>query len=448
MNDKSLGRALLPLLLFILLILIGMSPDATAGPAIVPGWEEIGVSSATAGGISNNDGVSITPSLALSLDGAPIVAWADYIEDDYADIYLRRWDGSAWVEMGGSASGGGVSNNEGDSWEPSLAVGPDGAPVVAWSDNSTGDYEIYVRRWDGTAWVEIGSGSASGGGISDNGGNSWEPSLAFGPDGTPVVAWSDYSGGNFDIYVRRWDGSAWVEIGGSASGHGLSQTSGDSADPSLAIGPDGAPVVAWSDNTTDRYEIYVRRWNGSAWIEMGAGSASGIGLSLNGGDSNAPSLAIGPDGAAVAVWSGAGGNSHHIYGLRWDGSAWMEMAGSASGDGISNPANWSGYPSLALSADGSPVVTWMSNLSGPYQIYAKRWNAAAWLEIGQGSAADGGISGLGGWEGGAYPSIAIGPDDRPIIAWQGDSFEEAEIYIRRGPLVPWGASFAPFTAHE
>ena len=46
----------------------------------------------------------------------------------------------------------------------------------------------------------IATGSASGGGISDNGCCSYDPSVAVAPDGTPYVAWSD-SGG---IYVRRW----------------------------------------------------------------------------------------------------------------------------------------------------------------------------------------------------------------------------------------------------
>jgi PKD repeat protein len=49
----------------------------------------------------------------------------------------------------GSATGGGISDNSGDSYFPSVAIAPDGTPYVAWHDNSGGDYEIYVRRWVG-----------------------------------------------------------------------------------------------------------------------------------------------------------------------------------------------------------------------------------------------------------------------------------------------------------
>jgi hypothetical protein len=38
------------------------------------------------------------------------------------EIRLQHWNGVAWVELGGSHEGGGVSNNIGSSWTPSLAA--------------------------------------------------------------------------------------------------------------------------------------------------------------------------------------------------------------------------------------------------------------------------------------------------------------------------------------
>ena len=161
-----------------------------------------------------------------------------------------------WEEAGsGSATGGGISDNDGTSSAPSVAAAPDGALYVAWHDDSDVDEEdeIYVQRWDGNSWEEMGEGSAAGGGISDNDGVSREPSLAIGLDGNPIVAWHDNSPGerNYEIYVRRWGGSAWVEVGtGSATGGGISGNVGYSTHPSLAISPDGTPYVAWSDDST------------------------------------------------------------------------------------------------------------------------------------------------------------------------------------------------------
>ena len=167
-----------------------------------------------------------------------------------------------WGELGvASAWDGGISSNRGDSQQSSVVLGTDGNPIVAWMDNSGGDSEIYVRRWNGLSWVEMGTGSATGGGISDNSATSDRPSLARGADGNPIVAWSDYSSGDREIYARRWDGSAWVELGGSATGGGISNNAGASYQPGLTIDGAGNPVVAWSDSSGGDREIYVRRLN-------------------------------------------------------------------------------------------------------------------------------------------------------------------------------------------
>ncbi len=182
------------------------TPTTTPSKTIVPGrWQEVGAGSANGGGISQNDGSSGLPSLAIAPDGTPYVAWRDISGGD-SEIYVRKFDGNMWVEVGeDSASGGGISNNGGASWYPSLDIAPDGTPYVAWQDDSNGNYEIYIRRFDGQAWVEVGTGSASDGGISNNGSASYVPSLAIAPNGVPYIAWGDDSTSDAEIFVLRYE---------------------------------------------------------------------------------------------------------------------------------------------------------------------------------------------------------------------------------------------------
>ena len=438
-----------------LLVLIGLivgsvvvlaAPDEPEAVANA-GWEEMGVGSASGGGISNDSSAwNRDPALAIGPGGAPVIAWDYDSSGDEEGIYVRRWNGTSWVQMGdGSASGDGINDNDGDSHSPSVAIGSDGTSVVGWTDNSGGNWEIYVRRWNGSAWVEMAGGSASGGGISDSNGESSYPSMAIGSGNAPVVAWADNSDGNWEIYVRRWSDSAWVEMaGGSASGGGISNNHGDSYFPSVAIGPDGAPVVAWMDNSNGNYDIYVRQWNGSAWVEMGGGSALGGGISNSLSGAKYPSLAIGPDGIPIVAWMdySRGWAVPEIYVRRWNGSAWVEMSnGSASGGGISNTVGGSEYPSLAIGPDNTPVVTWMDNSlhSEDYEIYVRRWNGTTWIEMDSGSASGVGISShMTSWR----PSLAIGSDNVSFITWMGDvptpgGGTEWEIYVRRyQPCMP------------
>jgi hypothetical protein len=139
-------------------------------------------------------------------------------------------------------------------------------------------------------WVEMGKHSASGGGISNNPGESLFPAIAIGADGHPVICWNDDCGTGREmrqqIYVKRWDGSGWVELGrGSASEAGISNDHAECEHPQVVLDSGGYPIVCWRSEEGSRYargQIYVKRWNGSAWVEMGAGSASGGGISNNG----------------------------------------------------------------------------------------------------------------------------------------------------------------------
>src|SRR5688572_23156519 len=138
--------------------------------------------------------------------------------------------GPSWTPLGSSASGGGISNVGGDSVLASMVLDASGNPAIAWQQQGlSSGYEIYFRRWNGTEWGELG-GSASGGGVSNTQMLSYSPSLVLDPSGNPAIAWQE-DGDDFEIFYRQWNGNAWVGIGGSDSGGGVSQTDNDSQNP-------------------------------------------------------------------------------------------------------------------------------------------------------------------------------------------------------------------------
>ena len=87
----------------------------------------------------------------------------------------------------GSASGLGVATTRRRSRS---STGSRGGPVLAWTNYATSLGDIYVKRFEGTTWVEIGSGSASGAGVSGGGGAARDPRLAFAASGDAYLAWS------------------------------------------------------------------------------------------------------------------------------------------------------------------------------------------------------------------------------------------------------------------
>ena len=339
--------------------------------------------------------------------------------------------GSGWQPVGpGSADGGGISNNSGDSQNVALAAGPGGVLYVAWSDISAGDAEIYLRRWDGAAWSELG-GSAGGGGISNNSGDSVWPSVAVGPNGNPWVAWHDETPGSDEIYVRRWTGTTWEPVGsGSASGGGISNNSGDSRFVDLQVAANGQAFAAWSDGSAGNNEVYLRQWNGSAWVAL-AGSASGGGISNSSARSGRPALALN-DGLPTVAWAEASGMGE-IYVRRYNGSAWVEVGkGSASDGGISNTPGQSLYATITY-ASGKPTVAWYEDVAGQWEIYAATLKGNQWVEAGDGAAVGGGVSDTAGAS--MEPNLAA--EGGPFLAWQETVGGDNEVYVRRLAGANW-----------
>jgi hypothetical protein len=269
------------------------------------------------------------PQLAVTPAGNLIVVWTDFdrftLENECEDtdavtptqIYVSQWNGTSWGEMGsGSTDGGGISDTALFASEPDIAMGP-GGPVIAWAEGVVTcdgfhffeeQKEIMARRWDGGDWVEIGPGSATGGGISHTPEYSYDPSVAMTDDGRPLVAWTEWERveDRWSVFIRGWSGAAWDEVGiGSATGGGVSGD-GFHYQSSLAVGQDGQPIVAWSGDQTDMDgdAIYVRRFDGTDWLEMNAGSATGDGISWGALYNDGPDLIIAPDGTPNIAWYG------------------------------------------------------------------------------------------------------------------------------------------------
>ncbi|MBK7217604.1 MAG: VWA domain-containing protein [Candidatus Promineofilum sp.] len=333
---------------------------------------------------------------------------------------------SPWEPVGpGSAGGGGISNNSGDSLAPAIAVGTGGAVYVAWSDTSGGDAEIYLRRWDGNAWGELG-GSATGGGISNNGSDSQAPALAVGADGRPWVAWHD--GANREIYVRRWNGTTWAEVGaGSATGGGISDTPRNSSWVDLRLAADGSAVAVWVEARPGNDEVYARRWDGADWVALGD-SAAGGGISNTPGRSGRPALALDGAGRPWVAWAETHNNGQDIYLRRWDGAAWTPLGNSATGGGVSQTPGQSQLATLVIGAGNTPLVTWYDSTPGQREIYGATWNGSAWVAAGAGANSGGGISNTPGES--QEPSLTLGPSGTPYVVWQ-EGASAGEIYGRQ-----------------
>jgi len=341
-------------------------------------------------------GESGTPSDFVPPTPTPNPALATILNQDaeatlpFGPDYFGRW-----TEFGGSASRFGVDGRDGVALDPSLATGP-GGTYLAWADSRNGNFEIYVLMQAAGAWHML-AGSAHNGGVSNSLRSSRRPSIALDASGNPVVAWTEFSASGSDILVAAFDPAAnegqggWVAVGSSLNAGGISGTG--NADNAMIVNTASGLAVAWEDDSSGSAQVYVRRFSGGNWIEVGAGSASGGGVTNVAGGIR--DLAFATDGTKLAVaWSHPVTGIDQVFLLESSGSTWNPLAGSGSGTGLSNTAQDATSPAVAYHA-GSLFVAWQQNRPPnvqPTAIYAARFNGTSWGDAGPASRSGVGVS--------------------------------------------------------
>ena len=95
---------------------------------------------------------------------------------------------------------------------------------------------IYVKRWNGSSWVQLGTFLD----VNTNQ-NAANPSIALDSSGNPVVSWKEFDGTSSNIYVKRWTGSTWQQTTDIFD----NVKANNAVYPSLALDSANNPVVAW-----------------------------------------------------------------------------------------------------------------------------------------------------------------------------------------------------------
>jgi hypothetical protein len=182
------------------------------------------------------------------------VVWSDNSTGN-GDIYFKRSLDNGSLLFAKQIN---IAKNNGSSVSPQIATAGNGNGnnvYVVWSDNSTGNGDIYFRRS-----LDNGASFETSKNLSNNPGNSSDPHILV-DQGNVYVVWIDETTGNGDIYMKTSSIHEANAINFSRTKN-LSKNNGSSVSPQIATAGNGNGnnvYVVWSDNSTGNGDIYFRR---------------------------------------------------------------------------------------------------------------------------------------------------------------------------------------------
>jgi hypothetical protein len=353
--------------------------------------------------------------LALN-NGTPYVTWVESTAGR-DQVYAKFWNGSSWQSLGGS-----LNTNTGEHAYSSQLAFNNNTPYAAYSEAYTPDtaQHVYVKRWNGAAWNTL------GGVLNVNPLDyATSPSLAFSPSGTLYVAWSEQVVTYTRVYVKHFNGSAWVQDGTylniDANRH--------ATNPSLVFSGD-RPVVAWGESTATSSDLRVKALNGTAW------EALGNSVNTAGHYSYQAWLAV-DNNTLYAAFAEDNDTSYIVMGdifvarvKEFNGTSWQDVGGILNTD-VAHPAY---LPRLAF-AGGTPYVAFNEDynfdfmgITKDHHMQVKRYTSGSWSQfdgdlnlasneyVNAGSIAISGNSAYVAWSesSGAFQLLHVKTDQLPL----------------------------------
>ncbi len=239
--------------------------------------------------LCNAIGFQYGPEICSDDAGSAIVVWRDERDDSNGDIYTQGIDGDSSLKW--AANGSHIANGSAVQRNPVISKDGTGGAIIAWEDNNTGNFDIYVQRMHPSGAVMWG---VNGSPMCNALGNQYNPAIitsgSFSSTGFAIVNWEDNRGADTDIYAQKVNNSDYVW---TSNGRQICDATGNQLTPVLCYDGAGGAIMSWLDYRSGTSHIYVQ-WvdiNGaSKWTAGGAPVCTAAGgqyiLEICGNDSS------------------------------------------------------------------------------------------------------------------------------------------------------------------
>lgn len=228
---------------------------------------------------------------------------------------------------------------------------------IAWIQSEWNTSDLYIHKWNGSEWIQLGNIVAP-----QTSRDTF--AISVGTDNQPVIAVISSE----HLIVKRWDGFLWQQIGEALS---IRYPFGGAYEPSIAIDRNNYPFVTWVDGA----DTYVKRWDGESWVQL-----SGI-LDINANNNtNSPEIVLDRYGKPTVAWLEFDSTTftNKVYVKSWNGYKWIQNGSFLNTD----PSQFAHKISLSLDREGRPSIAWSEDSLEGNRIHVKRWDGNNWILLG------------------------------------------------------------------
>lgn len=307
-----------------------------------------------------------------------------------------------------------------DQWYACIASDGAGGSIIAWYEVRSGvayDFDIYAQRVDrdgNILWA------LDGVPICTVSGAQGDPQIAADGDGGAVIAWRDERSGTFDIYVQRIDANGvvqWTSDGVSVVAEGYGQYM-----PSVVPDGNGNFIIAWRDDRSGVGQIYCQKLDGNGNPQW---TINGIAVCPTAWWQNIPLAVSDGSSGAIIVWEDERNSilNSYVYAQRIDGNGNKLWATSGVPITLSSGPKW--QLCSIEDACGGAFVSWSSGDDGYRNIFAQRIDStsAVW--------AIGDLPVCTASQDQDSPRIVLDGSGGAIIAWYDRRDSTDDVYAQR-----------------
>jgi hypothetical protein len=235
---------------------------------------------------------------------------------------------------------------------------------VTWRDLRNGNSDLYAQRISSTGFN---SWTTNGVPVCTASGEQTDYQIVPDGAGGVIIAWSDERSGNKDIYVQRINSSGtalWT-----ANGVSICAATDDQSAVTLISDGSGGAILAWEDGR-DGFpysDVYAQRVNASGAVQW---TSNGIPISNSALDGFNPQIISDGSGGAYLTWcEDWAGSEYGVVAMRLDGSGSSYWAYFVSLiDGAMRQVR------IVPDESQGTVVVWRDSRDGRYHICAQRFD--------------------------------------------------------------------------